>query len=193
MPNAKKFLDQNGLTYFARLLNNYPNNAILSAVIDAIEDELNSKVNIDDIDDTVTQNSDNPVSSDAVYNFLSPASKDRAFYSENADNMSKIPTTETIYFTHTVQHDGDYIISCFLNASYDAGTTVDRNVRFYIKKNGSEILSKGRFTTNSYHLVPISSSFYASLQEGDVITLSAYCERDNCTPYGIWYLSIAQL
>lgn len=38
MANApKKFLDANGLTYFASLLNNYPTNSVLQAVINAID------------------------------------------------------------------------------------------------------------------------------------------------------------
>jgi hypothetical protein len=40
---AKKFLDADGLTYFAQLLNDYPNNEILGAVIDAIDGELSTK------------------------------------------------------------------------------------------------------------------------------------------------------
>lgn len=39
----KKFLDANGLTYFAQLLDNYPNNEILATVIDAIGEELEKK------------------------------------------------------------------------------------------------------------------------------------------------------
>lgn len=46
---AKKFLDANGLTYFAQLLNNYPNNEILATVINAIGEELDKKANIEDI------------------------------------------------------------------------------------------------------------------------------------------------
>lgn len=44
MPNSyeaiadKKFVDAVGLTYFCRILNKYPDNAVLSAVIDAIQD-----------------------------------------------------------------------------------------------------------------------------------------------------------
>ena len=44
MPNVfetltdKKYLDANGLTYFCRILNRYPDNEVLSAVIDAIQD-----------------------------------------------------------------------------------------------------------------------------------------------------------
>lgn len=40
----KKFLDANGVTYLAQLLNNYPNNEVLGAVIDAIGEELDNKV-----------------------------------------------------------------------------------------------------------------------------------------------------
>lgn len=46
---AKKFLDANGLTYFAQLLDNYPNNEILATVIDAISAELDRKANTEDI------------------------------------------------------------------------------------------------------------------------------------------------
>ena len=45
--NQKKFLDSNGLTYFAQLLNNYPDNEVLASVIDAISDALDEKA--DDI------------------------------------------------------------------------------------------------------------------------------------------------
>ena len=34
----KKFLDADGVTYLAQLLNEYPNNDVLSAVINAIDD-----------------------------------------------------------------------------------------------------------------------------------------------------------
>ena len=36
MPLIKKFLDQEGLTIFSRQLNNYPDNTVLSAVIDGM-------------------------------------------------------------------------------------------------------------------------------------------------------------
>ena len=39
----KKFLDAEGVTYLASLLDNYPNNEILGTVIDAIQDALNEK------------------------------------------------------------------------------------------------------------------------------------------------------
>jgi len=41
--NQKKFLDSAGLTYFAQLLNNYPDNEVLASVIDAISDALDEK------------------------------------------------------------------------------------------------------------------------------------------------------
>ena len=40
MPATKKFLDANGLAYFAQILDNYPDNDILSTVIDAIQQAL---------------------------------------------------------------------------------------------------------------------------------------------------------
>lgn len=43
--NIKKFLDSSGIRHFVNLLNNYPNNEILSTVIDAIQDELDNKKN----------------------------------------------------------------------------------------------------------------------------------------------------
>ena len=119
--------------------------------------------------------------------------KTRITYSEDADNMQDLPTTETTYFTHTVTSAGDYLISYFLNASYDATSTIDRVVRFYIKKNGTTTLSKGRFTSTASHKQPASATVYANLAVGDVITMSAYCERDNCTPYGLWFMSIVEL
>ena len=42
----KKFVDANGLTHFAE---NYPSNEVLGAVVDAIDDELENKVDNDDL------------------------------------------------------------------------------------------------------------------------------------------------
>ena len=42
---SKKFLDIQGLTYLAQKLNDYPDNNVLSAVIDGIQDALDEKVN----------------------------------------------------------------------------------------------------------------------------------------------------
>ena len=42
--DSKKFLDSDGLTYFAQLLNNYPDNEVLASVIDAISDALDEKI-----------------------------------------------------------------------------------------------------------------------------------------------------
>lgn len=42
--NSKKFLDAQGLTYFAQKLNDYPDNTVLAAVIDGIQDALDDKV-----------------------------------------------------------------------------------------------------------------------------------------------------
>lgn len=44
---TKKFLDSDGLTYFAQLLNNYPDNEVLATVIDAISDALDEKASLD--------------------------------------------------------------------------------------------------------------------------------------------------
>lgn len=54
MANPKKFLDADGLTYFAQLLNNYPDNTILAAVIDAIQDALDTKADSADIPSATT-------------------------------------------------------------------------------------------------------------------------------------------
>lgn len=43
---GKKFLDANGLTYFASILNNYPDNEVLGAVINAIGEELEGKSDV---------------------------------------------------------------------------------------------------------------------------------------------------
>ncbi len=48
-PSTKKVLDADGLTYFARKLNNYPTNDVIAAVIDGVQDALDEKVNNDDI------------------------------------------------------------------------------------------------------------------------------------------------
>lgn len=45
-PNVKKFLDADGLTYFTSLLNNYPTNSVLQAVIDAIDQVKADKTDI---------------------------------------------------------------------------------------------------------------------------------------------------
>lgn len=45
MPNTKKFLDSNGVAYLASLLDNYPDNEILSTVIGAIQEALDEKAN----------------------------------------------------------------------------------------------------------------------------------------------------
>lgn len=50
MPNnyaavtPKKFLDADGLAYFARKLNQYPTNDVLVAVIDGVQDALEEKI-----------------------------------------------------------------------------------------------------------------------------------------------------
>ena len=134
-----------------------------------------------------------PVALSGNYADLTNKPSERAFYSKDADDMQKVPTTETAYFTHTIQNGGDYLISYYLCGSYDAASTVDRTVRHYIKKNSDTILHKGRFTTMASHKVSGSASFYAPLSAGDIITFSAYGEKDNVTPYGIWFLSIAQI
>lgn len=40
---VKKFLDADGVTYLARLLDNYPDNDILGTVISAIQEALDEK------------------------------------------------------------------------------------------------------------------------------------------------------
>lgn len=48
MPDNKKFLDYEGLIYLASKLNEYPNNTVLTAVINAIESEINdTKTDLD--------------------------------------------------------------------------------------------------------------------------------------------------
>ncbi len=39
----KKFLDANGVTYLASLMNNFPTNSLLQNVIDAIQEALDEK------------------------------------------------------------------------------------------------------------------------------------------------------
>ena len=46
LPVVKKYLDYNGLAYFAQKLNNYPTNDVIEAVIDGIQDALDEKVNL---------------------------------------------------------------------------------------------------------------------------------------------------
>lgn len=45
MPITKKFLDADGVSYLASLLDNYPDNEILGTVISAIQDALSEKNN----------------------------------------------------------------------------------------------------------------------------------------------------
>ena len=40
----KKFVDAEGLKHFAQVLNNYPDNEVISTVIDAIGEELENKI-----------------------------------------------------------------------------------------------------------------------------------------------------
>lgn len=47
MPATKKFLDANGVTYLAALLDNYPDNELLGTVISAIQDALDEKLDAD--------------------------------------------------------------------------------------------------------------------------------------------------
>ena len=46
---VKKFLDANGLAYFAQKLNNYPTNDVIAAVINGVQDALDEKVSIDSV------------------------------------------------------------------------------------------------------------------------------------------------
>lgn len=52
MPDAKKFLDYNGLVYLASKLNEYPNNTVLTAVINAIDTEITESEVHYRVDDT---------------------------------------------------------------------------------------------------------------------------------------------
>jgi len=44
--NTKKFLDSRGLTYFSQQLNNYPDNTVIEAVVEGIQDVLDEKLDI---------------------------------------------------------------------------------------------------------------------------------------------------
>lgn len=55
--DQKKFLDANGLTYFARKLNNYPTNDVIEAVVEGIQDALDEKQDIIQFDTTANWNS----------------------------------------------------------------------------------------------------------------------------------------
>ena len=55
--NQKKFLDANGLTYFAGKLNNYPTNGVIEAVVEGIQDALAEKQNVIQFDTTANWNS----------------------------------------------------------------------------------------------------------------------------------------
>ena len=43
---TKKFLDFNGLSYFAQKLNQYPTNDVIVAVVDGVQDALDEKVDL---------------------------------------------------------------------------------------------------------------------------------------------------
>ena len=49
MGNVKKYLDLQGLEYILSLLDNYPDNEILTAVIAAIQEILEEKANKEDL------------------------------------------------------------------------------------------------------------------------------------------------
>ena len=42
--NTKKFLDSRGLTYFSQQLNNYPDNTVIEAVVEGVQDALDEKL-----------------------------------------------------------------------------------------------------------------------------------------------------
>ena len=46
--STKKFLDFNGLSYFAQKLNQYPTNDVIVAVIEGMQDALDEKVDLTD-------------------------------------------------------------------------------------------------------------------------------------------------
>jgi len=57
MPAVKKYLDANGLAYFAQKLNEYPTNDVIAAVVDGVQDALDEKM------DTTVRGSANGVAS----------------------------------------------------------------------------------------------------------------------------------
>ena len=83
--NIKKFLDSQGIEHFTQLLNNYPNNEILSTVIDAIQDELDTKASLDSPIFTGTPIAPTPI---------------------NTDNSTKIATTA---FVQSIVNDNNNV------------------------------------------------------------------------------------
>lgn len=110
--NQKKFLDSAGLTYFAQLLNNYPDNEVLASVIDAISDALDEKADESQLSNYLT---DVEVNSVSVVN----------------GNIAEIDLTDTKVFLVTITQNGDDYISDktaeeIVNA-HNAGRTVIAN------------------------------------------------------------------
>lgn len=95
---AKKFLDADGLTYFAQLLNDYPNNEILGAVIDAIDGELSTKAS-------------NELATQEEPGLMSPG--DKAILDSFSPNIAETltPLTNTLYITNAKQEN---LLECLL-------------------------------------------------------------------------------
>ena len=60
----KKFLDANGITHLVSLLDNYPDNTILSTVIDSIDEQKQDLLTFDNVP---IENSQNPVTSNGIW------------------------------------------------------------------------------------------------------------------------------
>ncbi len=143
---AKKFLDADGLTYFAQLLNDYPNNEILGAVIDAIDGELSTKA-------------PNTLATQSTPGLMSPADKTviDSFSPNIAETLT--PLASTLYIANAKQENA---LGCLLNFEPRIGarirTTNLLNVNLIISE--SYLSASGTVTSsiNDYlgDFIPVS-------------------------------------
>lgn len=130
MPNEKKFLDANGLTYFSTILNNYPNNEVLGAVINAIDSELSTKAP----NELATQTTPGLMSAidKTVLDNLNP---------NIAEHLT--PSTNDLYLTNAKQEN---LLECLLRFEPKIGARIRTSnlldvsnctPGFYIGSNGS--------------------------------------------------------
>jgi len=132
----KKFLDANGVTHLISLLDNYPDNALLGSVIDAIEEELDSKVSISG--DTMT-------GSLAVNNKITSVGLDAGTGNIiTTGNISGNAITSN--YDITVGH-GYFIIKPY-SSIYDS-TGEDPGIRFYYNHDRSGYLADTLFANKS--------------------------------------------
>lgn len=104
---------------------------------------------------------------------------------------ANIPTTETVFATHTIQNTGDYILSACINGQY-TGSTVDRVLTVKIKVNDVPVCQTSTTSASSWYGYG-APTIYQHLTTNDVVTMTVVSSRDSCKPMGIWYMSVAQI